>query len=222
MTELFVLGDRQVHVWQSELAGGESCLRDCRKILSPSEQARAAKFKFESDRSRWIAARATLRRLLSRYLNVPAAEIDIRRSEKGKPYVAAAFDFEFNVSHSGGVALYAFSRKPVGIDIEAMREVPEALAIAGHYLSGQDLQALAESSAEARSAAFLRSWVRHEALLKAQGVGLTGDRSAAGTPENAADEWDLVDLDVPSGYAAALAMSHSFTIDYKSWALDAT
>ena len=222
MTGAFALGDRQVHVWAAGLEAEEGLVTEWGKILSPSEQERAAKFKFERDRSRWVAARATLRRLLSGYLDVPAAQVEIRRSETGKPFVATALQFEFNVSHSGGVALYAFSRAPVGVDIEEVRDIPEALAIAARYLSARDLQFLSEESPEVRSAAFLQSWVRHEAHLKAKGTGLSGNRPATGAPDHAAEEWDVVDLDVRSGYLAALAMSRSHAVEYKGWTLDAT
>ena len=44
-------------------------------------------------------------------------EVAMRREERGKPYVAGAP--EFNLSHTAGRMIAAFSSEPVGIDVES-------------------------------------------------------------------------------------------------------
>jgi 4'-phosphopantetheinyl transferase len=208
----------QVHVWQVELRTGESDLSVSRELLDHSEKERAASFKFARDRSRWIMARATLRRIIGQYLNLPADRVNLQFSALGKPFVARELGLEFNLSHSADLALYAFSTKPVGIDVESIRDVPEALDIAATYFSQQELTELTSTSAENRSAVFLRHWVRHEALLKAQGVGLAAVPPPWPTAEaHEGGEWSVVDIDVHLGFVASVAMPRSFSIECRNW-----
>jgi 4'-phosphopantetheinyl transferase len=189
-----------------------------RELLDPSEKARAASFKFERDRSRWITARATLRRIIGQYLNLPADQVNLQFSALGKPFVAPALGLEFNLSHSADLAVYAFSTKPVGIDVESIREVPEALDIAATYFSQQELAELTKTASENRPAMFLRNWVRHEALLKAQGVGLAALPPPWPMVEaHEGGEWVLVDIDVSAGFVASVAIPRSFSIEYHGW-----
>ncbi len=78
----------------------------------------------------------------------------------------------FSVSHSGEIALFAFSEaREVGVDIEALRPIESADTIAAHILSRGELRAYA--AARDKVAAFLRFWTRKEALAKALGDGLS-------------------------------------------------
>jgi 4'-phosphopantetheinyl transferase len=217
VTKSWKLDYGQVHVWQVELDVGESELLLNRELLDQSEKARAASFKFERDRTRWIMARATLRRIVGQYLNLPAHQVNFQCSALGKPFVAPELGLEFNLSHSADLALYAFSTKPVGIDVESIRDVPEALDIAATYFSQPELAELTKTSLENRPAVFLRHWVRHEALLKAQGVGLASVPPPWQTVEaHEGGEWALVDIDVSAGFVASVAMPRSFSIEYRN------
>ncbi|HEX4621535.1 MAG TPA: 4'-phosphopantetheinyl transferase superfamily protein, partial [Myxococcaceae bacterium] len=108
----------------------------------------------------------------------------------------------FNLSHSGGVALYAFSRAgPVGVDVElGGRAERDREALAARVFGADAGERLKTLDAERREREFLRMWVRHEAALKCLGTGF-GARSRA-KPEQ--ELW-IGELDVPRG-AAALAL----------------
>jgi 4'-phosphopantetheinyl transferase len=117
-----------------------------RSLLCPAERERAARFRFERDRRRYIVARARLRQLLGARLGVRPEAIEITHGMKGKPRLADG-GLHFNLSHSDDVALYAFSSAcELGADIEAIH---------GEPLS------------------FLYRWTRTEALAKALGAGLS-------------------------------------------------
>ena len=132
-------------------------------LLCANERARAARFRLERDRRRYIVARARLRELLAERLSIPPQSIELVYGPHGKPALPAG-DLRFNVSHSEELALYVFARgREVGIDVEAVRDVPERERIARQWFSEADY----------RRFGFLGCWTRREAAAKALGLGIT-------------------------------------------------
>ncbi len=170
---MFEVNPGQVEVWQAGLDESNEITARCASLLSSAERERAQRFVFDRDRRRWIIARAVLRQLLAAYIAVPPEKLEIQVGELGKPCVDRAPALEFNVSHSGDLAVFAFARAPVGIDVELLRSVSDALTIAQRFFSPEERQALAGYGSADRSSAFLRCWTRKEAFLKAPGVGLS-------------------------------------------------
>lgn len=123
------------------------------------------------------------------------------------------------MSHSHEVGIYAFARRPVGVDIERLRPLPDALDIAGRFFSSQEVEALRRTDGPRLTGAFFTCWTRKEAYLKARGEGighLLRSFSVSVDPERPAfvacdDEthdphrWTLANLEVANGYVAALA-----------------
>ena len=130
-----------------------------------------------------------------------APDLEIVRAAGRKPTLAGGPTFSY--SGSEGVGLLAVGRgHEVGVDLERWREVPEASALVARYFTpAERARWLAEGGGG--GVAFLRSWTRLEATLKARGTGLAaldGDRST----EPAGIE--VHDLDLVPGFAAALAI----------------
>ncbi len=147
----------------------------------------------------WVVdpAERSLRKVLSAYLEEPAERIEIVRGEHGKPRLAHG-GLEFNLSHSGELALIAVSQtRPVGVDVERMRPGRDFLALAERALSPDAAAQVRGATPADRAAAFYRHWVRHEARLKCLGAGLSGTAPEAPV--------EVRDLDVAPGYAAAVA-----------------
>ena len=85
-------------------------------FLSPEEQGRAARFRFERDRVHWSHARSALRAILANHLDVAPLSLEFAYGPNEKPAVAGV---EFNISHSAGWAMIAISGPtPVGIDLK--------------------------------------------------------------------------------------------------------
>lgn len=77
----------------------------------------------------------------------------------------------FNLAHSDSLALLAVRQDaPVGVDVEPVRPLPEAMLIACRWFSAPEIRWIAAS--DDRDRAFLRCWVCREAFLKATGEGL--------------------------------------------------
>lgn len=161
-------------LWQVDLDAAPA--PEALASLSPAEEARAARFVFRRDRERYVAAHAALRQLLSFPAGRPAAELAFAEGEFGKPALVDCPGLQFNLSHSGGMALIAIGRGfEIGVDVELERAVPDALELAANYFTPDELRMLAALPADARDHAFLVGWTRKEAFLKALGLGITVD-----------------------------------------------
>jgi 4'-phosphopantetheinyl transferase len=199
-----------VDVWRVDLAGVADELLG---LLSPNEQARAARMAGARNRALWARSRAVLRTLLGRYLRGDPRDLRLTADERGKPALdlqcartgldADAMRLVFNLSHSGGTALYAFTTVgPVGIDVEVAHRAIDAVAIAARVFGPAEAARLRKLDPEAREREFLRAWVRHEAALKCLGTGIGGSAEANTGPA----PW-ISELDVGQQAAAALAVS---------------
>jgi len=144
------------------------------KILDEEETVRARRFVFPRDRDRYVRSHATVRRLLGSYAEISPAKISFETSEYGKPSLretANGSTLEFNLTHSGGVAVLAVARRyPLGVDIELIRAID--LEIAEHHFSTRELETLRSLPEASWLAGFFRCWTSKEALLKGEGMGL--------------------------------------------------
>src|SRR5438105_4251124 len=82
---------------------------------------RAARRRTVELRDRFIAGRGLLRALLGRYLRLDSASLRFRYGPHGKPALEGDA-IRFNLSHSHGLSLFAFTRAAeIGIDLERIR-----------------------------------------------------------------------------------------------------
>jgi 4'-phosphopantetheinyl transferase len=212
------LRPHDIDVWRAALDDQPAeVLQYLQTVISPDEAGRAHRFYFERDRRRFVIGRGILRLLLGRYLGREPGELVFRYGENGKPALATLNGgpppLYFNVTHSEGLAVYAFTRAgEVGVDIERIRDIPELEQIAGSYFPPGELARILACPEERRRDEFFRAWTRQEAVLKATGVGLGGTGTAA-APLRSAEEppvsaagFCVHPLDPAPGFAGALAV----------------
>jgi 4'-phosphopantetheinyl transferase len=191
-------------------------------LLDAEERLRAARFVHATHRARFILAHAALRLFLARCLGVEPAIVRYDAGQHGKPRLAARFPpLEFNLSHAEGLCLVAaVEARAVGVDIEFVRDLPDAATIADAHFSAAEREGLRSLPAAERRLAFFRCWARKEAVLKADGeglgraldsleVGLFGASTVLDPRPGDPREWSVVDLPAPPGYAAAGAVASS-------------
>jgi 4'-phosphopantetheinyl transferase len=180
--------------------------------LSDEERARAARFVFERDRAHYTFHHAALRGVLARYAGVPPRDVPLITRESGKPALACG-PWRFNLSHSGPAALVAVAGgREVGVDIERLRPMPDALAIAGRFFAPAEFGALAARYGAEPEPAFFSCWTRKEAFIKATGEGLQRDLHSFEVPVDPAasgpwriNGWTVTGLPPVPGYACAVA-----------------
>jgi len=219
--ELEPPGPDEIHVWSVPLDPPAERVAAHRRLLSDDEIRRADRFRFDRHRRRYAVGRGVLRTLLGRYLGTDAAAVAFRYGDNDKPYLADEASLWFNLSNSDELAVVAFGTSAeLGVDVEALRPMPDALAIAERFFSAAEREALAAVPAAERDRAFFRCWTRKEAYLKAAGTGITVRLDAFdvtlaageparmlavdGHPERAA-AWRLHHLEPAPGYLGAVA-----------------
>jgi len=209
------VADHEVHVWQAQLDLPSSQVQRLRGILTADEVDRANRFSFEVDRQRFIAARATLRSILSKYITICPGDLCFYYNQYGKPFLApefSSYQLNFNLSHSHRIALYAIARNlEVGIDVERVRSDVEYEEIAKLFFSVDEVAILGTMPTEKRLEAFYHCWTRKEAYIKAQGKGLSlpvdsFDVSFAPDERQERCLWTLLDLQPGLGYVGALSV----------------
>lgn len=142
--------------------------------LSATEHERAARFVFERDRRRYLAAHVALRQLLAARTGVPSAKLRFDEGPFGKPALHASPRCAFNMSHSGDVAWVALADTgEIGVDVELLRPMPDATDLARQHFSAEECAELVTTRPEDQALAFLLGWTRKEACLKAIGSGLS-------------------------------------------------
>jgi 4'-phosphopantetheinyl transferase len=155
----------------------ESDIRELLDLLDDGERARASRFVFERDRRRFAVGRARLRQLLASRLDIAPAEVELVHGAHGKPALSRRFadsGLRFNVSHSGDVVVYAFSRdREIGVDVEAVRALRDGDALAARVFSPREYEAYRALAPVDRPLGFFNGWTRKEAFIKALGEGLS-------------------------------------------------
>jgi 4'-phosphopantetheinyl transferase len=142
--------------------------------LSAHEHARATRMAFGRDARRYLACRHALRRVLAGALDRSVQSVEIESDEFDKPHLGGGGRLQFNVSHSEHVGLIALSRdSAVGVDIEMVRSIVEADALARSHFTTAELGEWMRAAEPLRHQTFLDCWTRKEACLKALGVGLS-------------------------------------------------
>ncbi|MBP7622095.1 MAG: 4'-phosphopantetheinyl transferase superfamily protein [Gemmatimonadales bacterium] len=163
-------------VWAVHLDVGDGVVSALRRCLSGSESLRADRFLHPRDRRRHVVSHGALRAILAKRLGIEPQGVRFAAGDHGKPALAddRGTRLEFNLAHSGELALCVLAvGVRVGVDLEALREVPDAEAILRGSFAPLEVDDWLQVPAERRQEAFLRLWTCKEAWLKACGRGLS-------------------------------------------------
>lgn len=173
---VYGLGAQAVHVWRVQL-DNELFVAPLLSLLSSDELSKMQGYRHERDRNRFVLARGVLRVLLARYLGVAASNIKMAYGPNGKPRLAngvADMPLSFNVSHSGNLALMAFTAEgEMGVDLEQVKPGVDIDGAASLFLAKEEMAELQQKPLADRPECFYRYWVCKEAYLKARGTGIT-------------------------------------------------
>jgi 4'-phosphopantetheinyl transferase len=214
------VGLSTVDIWYVDLEVSPARLAELSQYLDDEEHARAARFHFDRDRSRFVAARGTLRAILARYLDTTPRLVCFHYGAQGKPLVRNE-DLHFNISHSDGLLLVGVSRAgALGLDIERIPPSHVVDPVSTVVFSQPERKTLKSVSSRERPECFGRFWTRKEAYIKAVGGGMSIELTSldvATAPGRVLQYhegvgqwlrcpgWTLRPLPVRAGFAGALA-----------------
>ena len=208
----------EVHVWHGTLEASPD-------PLTPAEESRARRMGSPRRRREFRVARGALRCILAGALGLDPLTVPIREGAHGKPHLGPRCPslppVRFNLSHSGERFILALSLgMDPGVDVELIRPRRSLALLARHCFSPAEQRAVAGDPDP--MLAFYRVWARKEAVIKADGRGVSigldrfdvsaGEPAAlldarwAGAAPGEAAHWSLHSLEIAPGYAAALAV----------------
>lgn len=223
------LQEGEVHVWRLELDQRDEVVDRFWETLEPSEIDRANRFHFEKHRRGFVVGRGFLRHVIGSYLGTSPDALRFSYGPYGKPALDGPHQdssLRFNLSHSHGVALFAFTEdKQLGVDVEHIRADFASEEIARRFFSRSEVESLCALPVEQQVAAFFRCWTRKEAFIKATGKGLSQslDRfdvtlapevpaALLHVSDDEAERWSMFDVEVGEGYAGALAVEGEVSV----------
>lgn len=167
-----------------------------------------------------------LRQIFSEYLNIPAVEFTVERSEFGKPFLRDFSEWHFNLSHSGEKLLLAISYKnPVGIDIEKMKSRSAIEEVVKRCFSENEQTYWFSLCENERLQIFYNFWTRKEAVVKGIGRGIALGLNQCEINVNKPNQflnlpvneiWYTHSVKISANYCAAIAIqSDDVTIHYR-------
>ncbi|MEZ5127709.1 MAG: 4'-phosphopantetheinyl transferase superfamily protein [Micropruina glycogenica] len=180
--------------------------------LDADEGARAARFVRDDDRRLFQVAhlacprdrRGGARPATGRGRLAPGTVPRLAGSPHGRPVVVGG-GVEFSVSHTRGLVAIALAAQPVGVDVEG--DPTDAWPDLVGWLHPNEQREVAAATDPV--VAFGRAWTRHEAHLKALGIGLGREPSldhlgAGQQPVGSPAGFALRDLPTPAGFHGAV------------------
>jgi 4'-phosphopantetheinyl transferase len=141
-------------------------------VLSAAERERAARFRFDLHRNRYLARHHWMRLELARRYGGAPKDLCLDQGASGKPLLRDARNPRsgFNLSSSQDYGLLGHDANgEIGVDIECIRQFKDAADFAAHNYSDS------ERRQATTPADFFRIWTRKEAFLKCTGLGLVDD-----------------------------------------------
>ena len=155
------------------------------KTLSDAEKQKAERFKRPGVRSRYVFTRAALRLLLAKRTDQQIDALRFNSISEGRPFLCSHEskdrkhpDIDFNLSHSGDLAIIAIGngQQRIGIDLERVKQMRDLNQLAKRVLTPIEIDHLNSAPNDAEElSTFFRYWTLKEAYLKALGTGLQVD-----------------------------------------------
>ncbi len=148
------------------------------KHISLEKQTRVSKFLKRQDKIRGILGELLIRKMLVDEFNINNDYIIFSHNKYGKPYLPNRKDIYFNISHSGEYVVGAVDIKPIGIDIEEVKDI-DFLEIVKSFFSKAENEYILESNKgyyiEKQKERFYEIWTLKESFVKCIGKGLNMD-----------------------------------------------
>ncbi len=136
-------------------------------LMSDEKKQKINKYKSEERKKQAVAGEMLSRKMISEMLNISPESIIFEKNAQGKPF-AYGLDIHFNISHSQCIVVCAIDSKPIGIDVEKLREYKHS--VAKRFCTDEEIAIIEKS--QCPSEEFTKIWTMKEAYSKRIGAGL--------------------------------------------------
>lgn len=180
--------------------------------LPAAMQAKVCQFRRWEDSHTALMGKILLKEMASTYFNLPDILDQISYSETKKPEVAGSVSF--NISHSEDLVVCAMGENcRLGVDVEKIVDVD--------FTHLQDYMTETEWDqihlAKDPNEAFLKYWTQKEAVIKADGRGLSIPLKEVKAQKSlvtlGSNPWYTLEVNLAEGYACHIASSNRLTSD---------
>jgi 4'-phosphopantetheinyl transferase len=167
----------EVHVWCAypEALAAETPYAAAQALLTGDEVERLERVVSAQDRRIFLATRALVRRVLSRYESVAPEDWRFAITDHGRPEIRSDGNpsLRFNLSNTHGLVVCAvFRGGEIGVDVELVDRTFAHLELAERYFAPTEVAALRALLPHAQPRRFCEYWTLKESYLKARGLGL--------------------------------------------------
>ena len=168
-------------IWSFDL---KAALED----VSEQRREQVLKFKHEQGQRLCVLAYHLLKRGLREEYGITENPV-FEYNAHGKPSIIGHPEICFNLSHCKEAAVCAISSRPVGVDVESIREYKESLV----RYTMNDLEISLIESDPSPDVTFIRLWTMKEATLKLSGRGISNDMKEVVDT----DKLDYISVELP-------------------------
>lgn len=135
--------------------------------LTKEEIIKSKDYKSEIAKINYLVSRAILNLSLKGLLEKGINDLIVKIDKNNKPYLENTLGIKFNISHTEGLVLLAFSKREVGIDVEKINYKFEFKDILENCFTRDEI-----INIDNNIISFYRYWTAKEAYLKCDGIGL--------------------------------------------------
>ncbi|EMQ0984784.1 4'-phosphopantetheinyl transferase superfamily protein [Enterococcus faecalis] len=135
--------------------------------LTKEEIIKSEDYKSEIAKINYLASRAILNLALKGLLEKGINDLRVKRDKNNKPYVENTLGLKFNISHTEDLALLAFFKREVGVDVEKINYKFEFKDILENCFTKDEI-----INIDNNIISFYRYWTAKEAYLKCDGIGI--------------------------------------------------
>lgn len=216
----------EVTVYQAKVSTDSQYDQRYWNLLDELEHAQASRIKQPSLQHRYVEIHGRLRILLGQCLNESPEQLQISRTEYGKPYLEYYPEFSFNLSHTGEHVLFALTKQAqLGVDIEVCKRRTNLAGLVDKCFAKEEQVYWNQLPESAQVQAFYDFWTQKEAFVKATGRGVALGLNACvinplcpttflSVPEicGRAADWHSLALDCGADLSAAIVVDRSFKL----------
>lgn len=141
-------------------------------FISLEKKYKIERFVHKKDKIRALIGELLIRNIIIEKLGRRNQDIIFDKNLYGKPYLKAYRNFNFNISHSGDFVVCAIDDKPIGIDIEQVKQM-EYMDIAKRFFSPSELAYIEKDNLCNEIEKFYEIWTLKESYIKCCGEGLS-------------------------------------------------
>jgi 4'-phosphopantetheinyl transferase len=146
------------------------CLEKALQQLSEQRREQALRFKYELGQRTCAAAYLLLCEGLRKEYGIEEKPV-FEYGEHGKPFIVGHPEIHFNLSHCREAVICMLSDRPVGVDVESVREYKDSLV--RYTMNKDEVEQILQ--AKRPDIEFIRFWTMKEAVLKLSGEGISND-----------------------------------------------